>query len=195
MEIRFKRLDTIKLIDDTSMPIDKDSVELPKYAHDGDIGLDVKAVYVEYDVEHDQYIYHTGLACESDFDIAVFGLCRSSNCKTDAYLTNGVGLIDSAIYRGEIQFRYKNRDSLNTLMFKTAVCDHLNNLTGNIPFAAYYLKLEGEFIKNALNFAPYKVGERIGQFVPMNVEKASIVEVDTLKPSVRGDKGFGSTGK
>lgn len=181
MDIKFKKLT-------------KDA-KIPQYALDGDIGLDVYCTSVEYDAEHDQYIYHTGLTCESETETAVFGLCRSSNCKTDAYLTNGVGLIDSATYRGEIQFRYKNRDSLTTKITQCAIIDHLNNCTGGMPFCAYYLKIEKEFVEHALDFAPYKVGERVGQFVPMRVEKANPIEVNTLSPSIRGEGGFGHTGK
>ena len=84
---------------------------IPKYAHNGDVAMDMTAISVEYDVENDMYIYHTGLAFESDFNIGQFLFLRSSNCKTDAYLCNHVGIADSAIYRGEIQFRMKNRDS------------------------------------------------------------------------------------
>ena len=39
---------------------------IPTYAHDGDIGMDVFATSMEYDREHDCYIYHTGLACETE---------------------------------------------------------------------------------------------------------------------------------
>ena len=40
---------------------------------------------------------------------ATFLFPRSSNRKTDAYLTNGVGVIDSG-YRGELMACFKNRD-------------------------------------------------------------------------------------
>ena len=39
---------------------------IPSYAHDGDVGMDMTAISVEYDEKRDMYIYHTGLACESD---------------------------------------------------------------------------------------------------------------------------------
>ena len=38
-------------------------------------------------------------------------------------------------------------------------------------------------------------GERIAQLVVMTVEHVRLVEVDSLKPSTRGDQGFGSTGR
>lgn len=74
---------------------------IPSYAHNGDVGMDMTAVNVEYSKEHDMYIYHTGLAFESDFNYGQFLFPRSSNRKTDAYLCNHVGIADSAIYRGK----------------------------------------------------------------------------------------------
>ena len=82
---------------------------IPSYSHNGDVGMDMTAISVEYDAEKDMYIYHTGLAFESDFNVGQFLFLRSSNSKTEAYLCNHVGIADSAIYRGEIQFRMKNR--------------------------------------------------------------------------------------
>lgn len=91
--------------------LDKNAV-IPEYAHDGDVGMDLTAISVEYDREHDMYIYHTGLAFETNKHYGIFLFPRSSNRKTDAYLCNHVGIADSAIYRGEIMLCFKNRTSL-----------------------------------------------------------------------------------
>ena len=88
---------------------------IPTYAHYGDVGMDLTAIDVEYDADKDMYIYHTGLAFASDFNIGQFLFLRSSNCKTECYLCNQVGIADSAIYRGEIQLRMKLRDSIETM--------------------------------------------------------------------------------
>lgn len=181
MEIKFKKL----------VP----EAEIPQYAYDGDIGLDVKCTSVEYDIDHDTYIYHTGLACESDVEIALFGFTRSSNCNTDAYLTNSVGIIDPATYRGEIQFRYKNRDSLKMHILESIVMESFNNNYDSFTFNKRYLEITNYYIEHALDLAPYKVGERVGQFVPKHVEKFDIIEVDELSETIRGANGFGSTGK
>ena len=82
---------------------------VPTYAHDGDVGMDLTAISMEYDAENDVYIYHTGLAFETDKHYGIFLFPRSSNRKTDCYLANHVGIADSAIYRGEIMLCYKNR--------------------------------------------------------------------------------------
>ena len=100
LQIKFKKLDERAVI--------------PSYAHDGDVGMDLTAISVEYDTNNDMYIYHTGLAFESDYHYGIFLFPRSSNRKTDAYLCNHVGIADSAIYRGEIMLCFKNRTSLET---------------------------------------------------------------------------------
>lgn len=148
---------------------------IPSYAHDGDVGMDMTAVSVEYDVEKDLYIYHTGLACESVKWYGIFLFPRSSNCKTEAYLTNHVGVVDSAIYRGEIQFRYKNRDRYKKSFWEW--------LTGKVN------------IDRALKFAPYQKGDRCGQMVVFPYPKVTIWEFNELSETVRGEGGFGSTGK
>lgn len=41
----------------------------------------------------------------------------------------------------------------------------------------------------------YEVGDRIGQLVIMEIPKVSIIEVQELSSTERGEGGFGSTGK
>lgn len=159
---------------------------IPTYAHDGDVGMDLTAIEVEYDVDKDMYIYHTGLAFASDFNIGQFLFLRSSNCKTECYLCNQVGIADSAIYRGEIQLRMKLRDSIETMAlietFKSA-------------YGSYEAKLtEMKNRAKNLEFAPYKVGDRVGQMVFLPYPTVNIEVVDKLDDSIRGDGAFGSSG-
>ena len=55
---------------------------IPSYAHYGDVGMDLTAIDVEYDADKDMYIYHTGLAFASDFNIGQFLFLRSSRTPT-----------------------------------------------------------------------------------------------------------------
>lgn len=198
-KIKFKKLD--------------DAAVLPFYAHEGDLGLDVTAISCEYDDENDQYIYHTGLAIESDKHIGDLVFTRSSNGRTDAYLVNHVGLVDSASYRGEIQLRFKNRTSLEMEVFKRVLPrvfvaysfkDHLMwMLTGNgkeyLPMlymdTLQIVAAEVEKDAKELKFAPYKVGERVGQFVITEFPEVEIEVVDELSETTRGVTGFGESGK
>ena len=159
--IKFKKLDPNAVI--------------PSYAHDGDVGMDMTAINVEYDEKRDMYIYHTGLACESDKWYGMFLFPRSSNCKTEAYLTNSVGIADSAIYRGEIQLRYKNRDRYRKSFWEW--------ITGKVN------------VERALKKAPFNVGDRVGQMVVLPYPQVHVQVVDELSETERGDGGFGHSGR
>ena len=50
-------------------------------------------------------------------------------------------------------------------------------------------------ISDALLYAPYHVGDRIGQLVPIKFNKFKITEVSEVNKTERGEGGFGSTGK
>lgn len=88
---------------------------IPSYAKEGDAGLDLTAVSLEYDATLDAYVYHTGLAMEIPKGYVGLVYPRSSNRKTDAYMTNHVGVIDSG-YRGEVLVTFKNRDKSSLIM-------------------------------------------------------------------------------
>lgn len=154
MELKVK----IKKLDDKAV--------IPQYAHDSDAGLDFTVVSYEYKPNIDCHIYGTGLAVE--IPEGYVGLCfpRSSNRKTEAYLTNSVGVIDSG-YRGEIMVSFKNRDKLT------------KDNTSEIP----------ELIK------PYEIGDRIMQMIIIPYPKINFVEVEELSDSDRGEGGHGSTGR
>jgi len=155
---------------------------IPFYAHPGDIGMDVVGIDLTYDLEHDMYIYRTGLACEMAPGFAMFCLPQSRNTKTEGYIPNSPGLVDPATYRGEIQFRYKNRDKLNVCWLTKKLYDKFDFIKARID-------------RYALSKAPYAVGERIGQFVIVKVPEVEIIETNELSETSRGTGGFGSTGK
>lgn len=76
----------------------------PKYAKEGDSGMDLTAIGIEY--TKDYVSYKTGLAFEIPNGYVGLLFPRSSNSKKDLILSNSVGIIDSG-YRGEVEFRYK----------------------------------------------------------------------------------------
>ena len=90
---------------------------IPTYAHPGeDAGLDLTATSYHYDIENDCHIYGTGLAFEIPKGHVGLLFPRSSNRKTDAYMANHVGVIDSG-YRGEVMLSFKHRDSTRDSVF------------------------------------------------------------------------------
>jgi dUTP pyrophosphatase len=177
----------------------KDAI-IPSYAHNGDVGMDLTAISVEYDKEKDIYIYHTGIALESEKHYGVFLFPRSSNRNTEAYLCNHVGIVDSALYRGEIMLCYKNRTSLRTLA-KINGFDSLKKALSKGMDLKEAIQISNEaestvkMMAENLEFAPYKVGERIAQMVVFAYPDIQANEVETLNSTIRNANGFGSTGK
>lgn len=101
MEVKIKKLDPKAVI--------------PKYAKLGDAGMDLTAISCEHD-DYENFVYGTGLAIEIPKGYVGLVFPRSSNRKTDAYMTNHVGVIDSG-YRGEIMITYKNRGTAASIPY------------------------------------------------------------------------------
>lgn len=162
-DVDFNKLPKVKL--DVKIKKLNENAVIPTYAHDTDAGLDFTTTSYEYKEDIDCHVYGTGLAVE--IPEGFVGLCfpRSSNRKTEAYLTNSVGVIDSG-YRGEVMASFKNRTKI----------DYDN---GEIP----------QLVK------PYEVGERVFQMIILPYPKVNFIEVEELSDSDRGENGHGSTGK
>lgn len=84
---------------------------IPTYAKPGDAGMDMTAIAYEYDAEKDCHVYKTGIALEIPEGYVGLLFPRSSNRKTNAYMCNHVGVVDSG-YRGDVMFSFKNRDKI-----------------------------------------------------------------------------------
>jgi dUTP pyrophosphatase len=80
----------------------KPNTVLPKYSKDGDAGMDIIATSATHSSFYIEY--GTDLAFEIPKGYAGFIFPRSSISKTDQYLRNSVGVIDSG-YRGEVKIR------------------------------------------------------------------------------------------
>ena len=55
--------------------------------------------------------------------------------------------------------------------------------------------MESWILNNPMNFAPYKVGDRVAQMVVLPYPNVKLLERKELSETERGDGGFGSTGK
>ena len=76
---------------------------VPKYAYEGDAGMDIYSVSKE--VTEDYIEYRTGICIEIPEGHVCLIFPRSSISKKDLSLCNSVGVLDSG-YRGEIKFRF-----------------------------------------------------------------------------------------
>lgn len=179
---------------------------IPTYAKDGDMGMDVTATSVEYDKELDCFVYHTGLAFELPKGYGMLIFPRSSNRKTNCYMANHVGILDSG-YRGELLLCFKYKDSVLSILSSFRSDKFIERIANNLEtkdvkrLAMALIKTSNDIINNDLelndfmaNFAPYKVGDRIGQIVIVPYPTVEFEETDILSESERGTGGHGSTG-
>ena len=77
------------------------------------------------------------------------------------------------------------------MLFRSSLENHIKIATD------LYKQVEDDVKERAKNleYAPYKVGDRVGQMVFMNYPTVKLIEVDELSETDRGEGGFGSTGK
>jgi len=141
------------------------SAIIPRYAKEGDAGLDLTATSKSYD-EFGNICYGTGLAFEIPEGYVGLIFPRSSICKNQLLLSNSVGVIDSG-YRGEVSFKFKPSLALNSL----------------------------QRVTDRKRYGVYEVGDRIGQIIIVPYPKIEFVEVDELTETERGEGGYGSSGK
>lgn len=173
------------------------SIPLPVYGKEGDACCDIYAKSIEYDKDKDRFIIHTGLhfALPDEYEMEIRP--RSSNTKTDVYLPNSVGTLDSG-YRGELLVVFKNRtnihlarcveDSLMAIRQLKHVTNRIEEITDDCM----------KELEQVMNGFPYKVGDRVCQLLVRRREKITWDEVETLEElgnTERGEGGFGSTGK
>ncbi|MFH1521623.1 MAG: dUTP diphosphatase [archaeon] len=82
----------------------KENAVVPKYAHEGDAGMDVVAISKRVT---DKFVeYGTGLSFEVPEGYVMLIFPRSSVSKKDLVLANSVGVLDSG-YRGELLIRFR----------------------------------------------------------------------------------------
>ena len=141
---------------------------IPKYAKNGDAGMDLVATSVISDTP-EQITYGMGIALEIPEGFVGLIFPRSSVRKTGLDLSNAVGVCDSG-YRGELQATF-------------------NKVFGGDRFYDETKNTED----TSINF--YKVGDRIAQIMIIPYPPIEFVEADELSNTERGEGGFGSTGK
>lgn len=186
-------------IDDVSVKVWREdkSVPLPTYGKEGDACCDVYAKSIEYDADKDRFIIHTGLhfALPDEYEMEIRP--RSSNTKTDVYLPNSIGTLDSG-YRGELLVIFKNRSNIHLCRCvedSLMAINQLKHVTNRIEEITNDCMKELEQVMNGF---PYKEGDRVCQLLVRHREKITWDEVETLEElgnTERGTEGFGSTGK
>ena len=153
--------------------INKSSNELPKYAHKGDAGFDLRANVEE--IKNDNYLFNA----------------IRFNTTTIILNPGGRVLIPTGLYMAipegyELQIR--PRSGLALKYGITVV-----NTPGTID--SVYRGNIGVILKND-GTEPFIIeqGDRIAQGVLNKVEEANLIEVDSLDETDRSDSGYGKSG-
>ena len=153
--------------------INKSSNELPKYAHKGDAGFDLRANVEE--IKNDNYLFNA----------------IKFNATTIILNPGGRVLIPTGLYMAipegyELQIRPRSGLALEYGI--TVV-----NTPGTID--AIYRGNIGVILKND-GTEPFIIeqGDRIAQGVLNKIEEANLIEVDSLDETDRSDSGYGKSG-
>lgn len=153
--------------------INKSSNELPKYAHKGDAGFDLRANVEE--IKNDNYLFNA----------------IRFNATTIILNPGGRVLIPTGLYMAipegyELQIRPRSG-----LALKHGIT--VVNTPGTID--AVYRGNIGVILKND-GTEPFIIeqGDRIAQGVLNKIEEANLIEVDSLDETDRSDSGYGKSG-
>lgn len=155
---------------------------LPRYAHDGDAGMDVFALDDVNLPLHIPTMVHTGIAAEIPEGYEIQVRPRSGLACKGVTVWNSPGTVDSK-YRGEICV---------ILMY---LHNELESVTEERldPLLKTTVRVNAGFDKK-LEYS-VKAGDKIAQLVLAPVTFADPVEVKELSETERGTGGFGSTGR
>ena len=156
----------------------KDGTEPISYAHEGDAGLDLCATEDVTLLPGQWQMVGSGVSMAIPKGFVGIVTPRSGlGCK-GLVLKNSVGIIDAG-YRGEIGMPLFNNNPTHVWkheigpIFGTEIVELVANNDGTIHVHK---------------------GDRVAQLLIVPVSQASLVQVDTLDESERGQDGFGSTG-
>ncbi len=145
----------------------QENAKLPQRAHPGDLGFDLFAVETVAVQPGQTVAVKTGIACTFPEGWGAFIKARSSQGKAGIDVFGGV--VDSG-YRGEI-----------------TVLLHNSEESGPFQITPGYNPSDKAVI--------YAAGDKVAQLVLVPVFPGTVQETTTLAESVRGEKGFGSTGR
>lgn len=156
---------------------------LPRYAHDGDAGMDLCSMEDVTLAPGETKVVGTGIAIAIPRGYVGLVFPRSGLGTKGLTLSNCVGVIDSG-YRGEIRAPLHNNHSSHVWF------DPDDTIGGN-PYGMMYPKNRDNCTDDWMHV---RKGERVCQIVFMAYGIVSLVEVDDLDATERGVGGFGSTG-
>lgn len=155
----------------------KDGVELISYAHEGDAGLDLCATEDVTLMPQEWKMVGSGVSMAIPKGFAGLVVPRSGMGCKGLVLKNTIGIID-APYRGEIKVPLLNNNPTHVWV------KFMQNIVST--FTRLEINHEGTIHVHK--------GDRVAQLLIVPVAIATLLQVDTLDESERGEGSFGSTG-
>lgn len=191
-----------------------DNAKLPVYSTPGSACMDVTCTSIEYMKDIDTYVFHTGLAFEIPENHVMLIFPRSSNRKTDFYMPDSVGVLDSD-YRGELIISFKERNGYfvenSTNIFEQIISNLYDKIKedGRLSMMDIETIIEFHFLQlknindanriltkeDIIKPIPYKIGDRIAQIMIIPYPKIKFEIVNKLSETKRGEGSFESTGR
>lgn len=176
----------------------KDGAEMPQYSHDGDAGLDLCATEDVTLMPQEWKMVGSGVSMAIPKGFAGLVVPRSGMGCKGLVLKNTLGIID-APYRGEIKVPLLNNNPTHVWVRDYEISDEMSDVMRNMMG-----DLANTMIKELSERPPYlkpnnegtitvHKGDRVAQLLIVPVAMATLLQVDSLDETSRGEGGFGST--
>lgn len=157
-----------------------DGTELPRYAHEGDAGVDLVATEDVTLMPGEWVKIGSGLRCAIPRGFVGIVVPRSGlGCK-GLVLKNTICVIDST-YRGEIKLPLLNNNHKTGRLVVRVILTALGKVCTD-------RKIEPEGTIHV------RKGDRVAQMLIMPVAEATFLQASSLDDTERGEGSFGSTG-
>jgi dUTPase len=161
----------------------------PEKAFKDDACYDIYAVSDPI-IESTRVVYHTGLRFKIPPGYSIDIYPRSSVSKTDLFLANSVGIVDTG-YRGEFIIAFKLSTSLPKI-YEMNICEDPNQPLLFMVAEEYTSQVKEQ---RTLQSLLYKKGDKIAQFRLVKKIDSELEEGTVDTETERSDKGWGSSGK
>lgn len=144
---------------------------MPTKAFPTDAGFDMTAISMEYD-EYGNIVYGFGWAFDIPEGYVGLLLPRSSCSKFDVVMPNSLGVIDSG-FHGEVKAKFRPTSAQPVRGAKTDCIEIYQCSKADI----------------------FKIGDAVAQMVIVELPKVEFQIADELPKSLRGEGGWGHTGR
>jgi dUTP pyrophosphatase len=169
----------------------KDGTEMISYAHEGDAWLDLCATEDVTLMPQEWRMVGSGVSMAIPKGFVGLVVPRSGMGCKGLVFKNSIGIIDAG-YRGEIKMPLYNNNP--THVWQKSYNENFSQRLRRTIYDLLLRPCTNRGNVSAKGEIHVHKGDRVAQLLIVPVAQASLVQVDTLDESERGQDGFGSTG-